>query len=552
MDSKIIVCMTSWVKRINNIKPVVENIMRGTLQPDRLYLSLSVEEFPNRELDLPNSLIKYFNNNEKLILNWVEGKNTKTMKKVFPVLQYLDDYDIIIPVDDDIMYPLDYVEKRVEEYKTHYQPISGINNKNKSYIYKRNKMFGNLGAGCLFTKKMMNHWEEYVDDILLKSNNDDTCYAMLEWLNGYIPQECKCHDTVEIAKKCVYNEVEPSGKLNRYVRREDLMILHINRIKDVTGTDYKNAFNFFNRNNLHHIFIPYIAEFSDDPQNDNRELKYCITGINKFFTEKHIIHVISDKPIELGLENVDIMVLPRLDIAKNTSVGRFADNTNRIKYAFENIDCEEAIIHWDDTYALNPFTYEDCKHSKYVKKDVFKYKRGNVWGDGVLNAIDCIKHFGKSCEKNYCSHVPFVFNKNNFLNIVNNFSYMDRPFNMDLVYFNIYPQDDAIFVPWRCSKQNPKTCIYKKEVRTKTDLEDGILNAKWSTIDIPLINFNHFNVLDSIYFDKETKDAVKNTSPNTSDSRVSMLQKIRDGIRNGTIIKEYKPDGTYIWRKVRK
>ena len=32
----------------------------------------------------------------------------------------------------------------------------------------------------------------------------------------------------------------------------------------------------------------------------------------------------------------------------------------------------------------------------------------------------------------------------------------------------------------------------------------------------------------------------------------SLIQKIRDGIRNGTIIKEYKPDGTYIWRKVRK
>ena len=48
----VVVCMTSWVKRIKNVKPVVENIMKNTLQPDRLYLSLSVEEFPNRELDL--------------------------------------------------------------------------------------------------------------------------------------------------------------------------------------------------------------------------------------------------------------------------------------------------------------------------------------------------------------------------------------------------------------------------------------------------------------------------------------------------------------------
>jgi hypothetical protein len=32
----------------------------------------------------------------------------------------------------------------------------------------------------------------------------------------------------------------------------------------------------------------------------------------------------------------------------------------------------------------------------------------------------------------------------------------------------------------------------------------------------------------------------------------SMIQKIRDSIKNGTIIKEMNPDGTYIWRKIRK
>lgn len=412
-------------------------------------------------------------------------------------------------------------------------------------------MLGSLGAGCLFTKKMINHWEEYIDEILLKSYNDDTCYAMLEWLNGYIPQECKYYDTGEIARRCTYNEVEPSGKLNRYIKKEKLMNLHIERIKEITGTDYKNSFNFFNRNNFHHIFIPYIADFSDDPQNDNRELKYCITGINKFFTEKHIIHIISDKHIELNCENIDIIVLPRLDIAKNTSVGRFADSINRIKYAFENIDCEEAIIYWDDTYALNPFTYEDCKHSKYVKKSVLKYKRGDVWGDGVCNSIDCIKYFGKDCVKNYCAHIPFVFNKTNFLNMINGFNFLENPFNMNLAYFNIYHQDDEIFVPWRCAEENPEKCIYKREVKTKEDLEDGILNAKWSTIDIPLINFNHFNVLDCLYFGK-TDCNNNDLNKNLNNNSLYMLQKIREGIKNGTIVKEYKPDGTYIWKKVRK
>ena len=32
----------------------------------------------------------------------------------------------------------------------------------------------------------------------------------------------------------------------------------------------------------------------------------------------------------------------------------------------------------------------------------------------------------------------------------------------------------------------------------------------------------------------------------------STIQKLREGIKNGTIVKEYKPDGSYIWKKIRK
>ena len=135
--------------------------------------------------------------------------------------------------------------------------------------------------------------------------------------------------------------------------------------------------------------------------------------------------------------------------------------------------------------------------------------------------------------------------------MINGFNFLEHPYNMNLAYFNIYNQDDEIFVPWRCAEENPEKCIYKREVKTKADLEDGILNAKWSTIDIPLINFNHFNVLDCLYFGKtDCNDNDLNKKLNNNSSY--LLQKIREGIRNGTIIKERQQDGTYIWKKVRK
>ena len=41
-------------------------------------------------------------------------------------------------------------------------------------------------------------------------------------------------------------------------------------------------------------------------------------------------------------------------------------------------------------------------------------------------------------------------------------------------------------------------------------------------------------------------------SDNKKQKTSSMVQKIREGIKSGTIVKEYKSDGTYIWKKVRK
>ena len=103
----IIVSLTSWVKRINYVKKVVESIMNNTLQPDRVYLNLSKMEFNG--IELSKELEDYFNNDDRLVINWVEGENTKPMKKIFPILKYIDDDDIIIDTDDDIIFPEDLI-----------------------------------------------------------------------------------------------------------------------------------------------------------------------------------------------------------------------------------------------------------------------------------------------------------------------------------------------------------------------------------------------------------------------------------------------------------
>ena len=83
----IVVTMTSWVKRIENVKSVVESIMNNTVKPDRVYLNLSKTEFDG--IELPKSLVDYFNSDERLVINWIDGENTKSMKKVFPILSLM-------------------------------------------------------------------------------------------------------------------------------------------------------------------------------------------------------------------------------------------------------------------------------------------------------------------------------------------------------------------------------------------------------------------------------------------------------------------------------
>lgn len=108
-DKRIIISMTSWPKRIENVSRVVFSLLQQTIKPDSIEINLSLEEFPNKERDLPNDLL-LLQDNDVIKINWVE-KNTKTFKKFIPVLQkyYGEDY-YLFTVDDDWFYDSDYVE----------------------------------------------------------------------------------------------------------------------------------------------------------------------------------------------------------------------------------------------------------------------------------------------------------------------------------------------------------------------------------------------------------------------------------------------------------
>ena len=238
--------MTSWVKRIQNVKPVVDSILKNTILPDRIYISLSVQEFPHKEKDLPNDLVELSKSNDRVIINWVKGENTKTMKKVFPILKYLDDDDIIITCDDDMLFPPDLIESRLNDFDLYNRnhPISGKRAFTINFFHKMITM----APTSLFQKKMLKNWEKIANDRVIHTYNDDRLYIYIFWLNGYLNKPCSNYEIDEMRSQYNYNVIERAGEdyhLYPIGKRFDRFM--IPEVMKLTGKNLLSSFGYFKK-----------------------------------------------------------------------------------------------------------------------------------------------------------------------------------------------------------------------------------------------------------------------------------------------------------------
>ncbi len=215
-NSLVVCAMTSWKKRISNCHYAITKLLNQTEKPDRVYLTLSSDEFPKKEKELPKDLVELSKMNDAFIINWVK-ENTKSMKKVLPVLQYLNDDDIIINCDDDMDFPEDFIECRLNEFIDNgaVNPISGSN---MSWHYETFGSFKTWIIVCtsIFQKKMFNGWEKIVDDELISTYNDDVLYTLLFLMNGYkiIPTKIlTTMDNPDLRRIKSINENDAMGKM---------------------------------------------------------------------------------------------------------------------------------------------------------------------------------------------------------------------------------------------------------------------------------------------------------------------------------------------------
>lgn len=109
---QVVVSLTTYGRRIHDVHLVIESIMQQTLKPNRIILWLDEAEF-NDSL-LPASL-------ERLKLRGLEVhycEDIKSYKKLIPTLRKYPD-DIIITIDDDVIYPIDLIDELYRQHVLH-------------------------------------------------------------------------------------------------------------------------------------------------------------------------------------------------------------------------------------------------------------------------------------------------------------------------------------------------------------------------------------------------------------------------------------------------
>jgi len=378
-NRKVICAMTSWTKRIQNCSRVIARLLEQTCQPDKIYLTLAVEEFPNKSEDLPSDLVKLAKS-KRVVINWVQ-KNVKTMKKVFPILQYLNEDDIILLCDDDMEFPVNFIEIRLNEFiQNGLMPISGGNHpqwhKNLNYC---GITFNMCTPSSLLTKRMLKRWDLYMSDEIVETYHDDCIYTMILYANGYkfIPSKdlCTCSG-VQGAKIPVVDDIEPMSKLKLHASDEATVKLMNEMHKALFGLTLKEMNEKLSR--------PMLFIDRQDLADDNGERLYQFIkdnyNANIYYVDKSLTKAERSRLLNKGFRLVKFDSDEYKEILKSyngvfcTSNNQFARNNDWKQVFLQHGVCEKDIDHYMESKSYH---YDLICTSTKLEYDKFMEKFGN-------------------------------------------------------------------------------------------------------------------------------------------------------------------------------
>lgn len=370
-SEKIIVTLTSWHKRIQNVYPVLNSLLNQTLKADSIILNLCTEDFPNMEEDLPTDLLGLIEDHQEIELYWYI-ENYKSWKKHLHVLDSISGDDIVITADDDHLYPEDYIEKMYVSFC--------FFNKEHPVTLNREWMCHNVwcvnGPGTLYQKKHWGDYKKYLNHDIKFRTSEDAFACVLFPKNSAVVLPVLFDLPVE--KDMIYNEVCSLTNIGAVKEDNNLsseekqkLITYITTIASKGLEHITTVFNdvFFSKYKYdpkEFVYKPKYWKFSVDIKNEIEKREKRYTGeqaILDAFNEKGLTGNIKFSDNEMSSRRISY--IPRL--SKEECIGKdnkliitLASWTKRIQNCYDVLN---TILHQTilpDEIILNLAIYDFC------------------------------------------------------------------------------------------------------------------------------------------------------------------------------------------------
>lgn len=198
MKEDIVITLTTWEARINNIPIVLDTIFSQQQQPNYVVLNVSYD------LKIPEYVNSYLTDHYVLV-NRVE--DTKVYKKILPTLRLFPDA-CIINIDDDWLYPPTMISDFMESHNRHpNNPISG--NKVVSLGMKCH-----CGCASLLKREFIGEYLDYIDENVIKNcPSDDILFTYFCTRNNHPYLTTKYEYFYNM--KCIEDQVGYTNKHQR-------------------------------------------------------------------------------------------------------------------------------------------------------------------------------------------------------------------------------------------------------------------------------------------------------------------------------------------------
>ena len=119
---RLIVSLTTYPRRIGTVGKVLQTIYQQTKKPDKVILWLAEEQFPGKEGDLPEDLIRLIREN-RLTVRWC--RDLRSHKKYFHAFQEYPQ-DLVVTVDDDLEYSPKMLAQLYASYLLYPEAVSAV------------------------------------------------------------------------------------------------------------------------------------------------------------------------------------------------------------------------------------------------------------------------------------------------------------------------------------------------------------------------------------------------------------------------------------------